>query len=228
MKSYRNILIIRTDRIGDVVLTTSILQPLRQCFPKSRISMLVSPVTFDLVNGHKDIDEVFVDDRADLHKGLAGFLRLIKEIKRKDFDVAIIFHTKKRTNALCYFAGIPRRIGYRNNKFGFLLTDSLTDQRHLGEKHETQYCLEVVQYLAGKKVLLGENKIMINSQAEQWAENLFKENKIDATRKIIAIHLGASDPAKCWPQENFIEVITQLQKKYPAVILLIGAQNTSN
>src|SRR3989338_7595383 len=101
---YRNILIIRTDRIGDVVLTTPVFKALRDAFPASRISILVAPATKDLVENNGMIDEVLVDDRYNAHKGLRGFLKIIRTLKNKKFDLVINCHTKKRTNLMCFLA----------------------------------------------------------------------------------------------------------------------------
>ena len=100
-KTFKNILIVRTDRIGDVVLTTPAIKAIRQAYPGSRISVLVTPATFDLVNGNPYVDEILVDDRQGRHKGLFGFLRLVREIRLKQFDLAVIFHTKRRYNLAC-------------------------------------------------------------------------------------------------------------------------------
>ena len=142
---FNNILIVRTDRIGDVVLTTPAIKALRETYPVSRISVLVSPATFDLVNGNPYLDEILVDDRCGRHKGLLGFNRLVSEIRLKQFDLAVIFHTKRRYNLACWLARIPYRLGYKNNKFGFLLSHPIKDVRPLGKKHEAEYCLDVLK-----------------------------------------------------------------------------------
>ena len=137
-KSFKNILIVRTDRIGDVVLTTPSIKALRQFYPGARISILVTPATFDLVNGNPYVDEVLLDDRNGRHQGLVGAWRLIREIDLKHFDLAIIYHTKRRYNWACYMAGIPCRLGYKNDKFGFLLSHPIQDPRPLGQRHEVR------------------------------------------------------------------------------------------
>ena len=76
MKSdYKNILIVRTDRIGDVALTIPSITALRQHYPSAKISILVAPLTRELVDGNSCLDEVIVDDREGEHKGF-GFLNL--------------------------------------------------------------------------------------------------------------------------------------------------------
>ena len=112
MKEFRNILIVRTDRMGDVVLTTPALKALREAHPKARISILVSAYTKAIVEGNPYVNEVLADDRKRTHRGWIGFWRLVSEVRKRKFDAAVIYHTKRRTNWLCFFAGIPYRLGY--------------------------------------------------------------------------------------------------------------------
>ena len=72
-RNYQNILIVRTDRIGDVVLTTPAIEALRRAYPKARISIMVNPLTRDLVDGNPYLNEVIIYDKKDRHKGFLGF-----------------------------------------------------------------------------------------------------------------------------------------------------------
>ena len=236
MTDFRNILIVRTDRIGDVILTTPSIKVLRQAYPSARISILIAPLTKELVAGNPDLDEIIVDDRRGVHRGITGFWRLALSLRRKKYDLAIVYHTKKRTNCLCRAAGIPRRAGYRDEKFGFLLTDPIPDQRHWGRKHEAQYCLDVLRHLgiSGNKTLdkstvdLAEDiYVPISADAWGWLEQFCREYHIRAEERLIAVHPGASDPAKRWPMEQFAELIEQLVKRYQARIILVGTAQTS-
>lgn len=221
---FNNILIIRTDRIGDVVLTTPAIKALRQAHPTARISILVTPATFDLVNGNPYVDEILLDDREGGHKGPFGFIRLVHEIRLKRFDLAIIFHTKRRYNLSCYIAGIPHRIGYKNNKFGFLLTQPIHDLRPLGEKHEAEYCMDVLKAIG----IVNEDLdifIPTNKEAEDWAVHWMQENNLKPNEFII-IHPDASDQAKCWPSVNFAKLMDRLVELYPLKIILIGSKQS--
>ncbi len=220
-KEFKNILIVRTDRIGDVVLTTPAIKALREGYPGARISILINPLTQDLVKGNPYLDEVLIDDREHQNKGL-GFFKLVKLLHQKKFDLAIIFHTKKRTNLLCFLSGIPHRVGYKNNKFGFLLTDPIEDSRHLGEKHEAEYCLDVLKHLGVKADTL-ELFVPLQEEAVAWLKNLEQTNCLAASDRLVIIHPGASDISKCWPQARFAEMIESLTKRYAVKIVLIGA-----
>jgi len=224
--NYKNILIVRTDRIGDVVLTTPSITALRQHYPNAKISILVTPLTRELVEGNSCLDEVIIDDRKGEHKGY-GFFKLIRLIRRKRFDAAIIYHTKRRTNLACFLAGIPIRIGYKNKKFGFLLSHPIVDTRRKGEKHEAQYCLDVLKELEIESTDLNIY-LPVSEESVVWAERFCKDYQIEKGDQLIAIHSGASDPSKQWSENHFAELIDSLIDHYSAKIVMIGSSKVSN
>ena len=221
---FNNILIVRTDRIGDVVLTTPAIKALRRANPGARISILVTPATYDLVNGNPYVDEIFVDDRQGQHKGLFGFWRLARELRLKQFDLAIIFHTKRRYNLACYMARMPYRLGFKNDKFGFLLTHPLKDIRPLGEHHEAEYCMDVLKAIGIENDDL-DIFVPVQKEAEGWMLQWMQENNLKPN-EFIVIHPGASDPAKCWPTANFAQLMDRLAERYALKIVLIGSPQT--
>ncbi|MBF0510784.1 MAG: glycosyltransferase family 9 protein [Candidatus Omnitrophica bacterium] len=221
-KNFRNILIVRTDRMGDVVLTTPAIKAIKKAFPMSCISVLVTPATYDLVDGNPYIDKILVDDRGGKHRTFIGFLRLICELYRLRFDLAIIFHTKRRYNLACWMAGIPHRLGFKNNKFGFLLNHPLRDERHLGIKHEAEYCLDVLKALGIEKRDLSVF-VPVQKAAQEWVGHWMQENGC-RSQEIIAIHPGASDPARWWSVDNFAQLMERLSSRYTLKIVLIGGE----
>ncbi len=222
MNEFKNILIVRTDRIGDVILTTPSITALRRAFPQTKITLLVSMLTRDLVEGMETLDEVLVDDRKGEHRGFPGFLKLVRTIRDRQFDLAVVYHTKKRTNLLCALSRIPRRIGYRNEKLGFLLTDRLIDHRAEGKLHEAEYCLNV---LAPLGIVSDDLELTVSFQpeAEQWAEQWVRSHVADRS-PLIALHPGASCPTKRWPVERFARLARMIREKHSAQLVLIGGK----
>ncbi len=227
-KNFANILIVRTDRMGDVVLTTPFIKALRKAYPAARISILVSPSTLDLVSGNPYLNETLVDDRNGRHKDLIGALKLARDIRCRNFDAVFILHTKRRTNVACFLAGVPVRIGYRNDKMGFLLTHPLKDTRHLGEKHEAEYCLDILRAcgIAVEEQGGADMLVPLRKDAEAWASQWLNEQGIQAG-EFIAVHPGASDPAKCWPAASFAQLINRLMERYDFKVVMMGGPETA-
>ncbi|MBI3601599.1 MAG: glycosyltransferase family 9 protein [Candidatus Omnitrophica bacterium] len=222
--SFYNILIVRTDRIGDVILTTPAIKALRKSYPMARISVLVAASTQDLVRGNPYLDEIWLDERSGRHKGWIGFLQLARDIRRPQFDAVFIFHTKRRYNLACFLAGVPVRIGYKNEKYGFLLTSGIKDIRFQGKRHEAEYCLDVLKTVGIEDADL-DFFVPTDKQAENWATHWLTSNGLSRD-EIIAVHAGASDPAKCWPSERFADLINSLHQRTNCKIVLIGSLQT--
>jgi len=221
-RDFKNILVIRTDRMGDVVLTTPAIAALRKAYPKARITIMVNPATKDIVEGNPFLDEVIVYDQFGKDKGFFGFWRFVFALRRHKFDLAINYHLKNRTNAMLFHAGIKPRIGFKNKKLNFFLTQ-YPDPRTNGMQHEAQYCLELLKYIG-----IEANDLTLyvggNPESEAWAEQLFRQENISGSKdKIIVIHPGASCISKRWPPQRFAEVIDELDRKYTVKIILIGS-----
>ena len=141
-------------------------------------------------------------------------------LKKKKFDLAVILHPTNRLHLVSFLAGIKRRIGY-DRKLGFLLTDKIKHSKQLGEKHEVEYSLDLVRYLG----IMPEDKNLfmpIKPASEVWVEELFKQEKIGQTDKLLAIHPGASCLSKVWPSERFADVADRLTQNYGFKVLIIS------
>ncbi len=221
-KIFKNILIVRTDRIGDVVLTTPAIQALREACPSAKISILVAPQTKSIVQGNPYLDQVIVYDFKGKDRGFFGFWRFTFKLMRMNFDLAINYHVKNRTNALLFFSGIPLRVGFKNKKLGFFLNKTILDTRVMGAKHESEYCLDLIKSLGmdiDKKYSIYAS---IDNESEKWTDKLLTEYNI-ADEKLVAIHPGASCISKRWPPILFSQVIDQIVLNYKIKVIVIGA-----
>lgn len=220
MFNAKNILIVRTDRMGDVVLTIPAIRALDKAFPSARISLWVDPSTMDLVEGLPFIDELIAEESA---SGCGSFFRHVAALRKKKFDLAIIYHTKKHTSMACCLAGIPRRLGYKNSKCGFLLTQPVVDERHLGTKHEAEYCMDLLKAIGvqGGSLAL---EVALHKDAEAWAERFFIDNKL-TERPVVAIHPSASCPTRFWPIDSYADLATRIVKQLKVPIIIVGKEN---
>ncbi|MBF0386811.1 MAG: glycosyltransferase family 9 protein [Candidatus Omnitrophica bacterium] len=218
---FRNILVVRTDRMGDMILTIPAIRALKQKYPRARLVVWVSPSTRGLVDGLAFIDEVIVQDP---RPGWAGYLRMIRFLRKCRFDLAVVFHTKQKTNLACFLAGIPMRLGYRNGKWGFFLSHPVKDERHLGIKHELDYCLDLLRAVgvekADPRLELGRDR-----SAEEWAERFTAE--LSGPGPLVALHPDASCPTRHWPVPSFAIVAARLASEMNARVVIVGGPTTS-
>lgn len=215
----KRILIARTDRIGDVVLSLPAIKAVRSEFPDAHIAVIVQPRIDDLLKGNPYIDEIIVYDKNKRHKGIFKNISFIKQLRAKKFDTALILHSTKRINLLCFLAGIPRRVGYTRGKADFLLTDRMKNTKKSGEKHEAEYSLDILRYL-GMNPVFSNPFIYVQDEDERKAEILIKGLGINKGARFVILHPGASCASKMWPLENFAKAGDMLVENLKMTVMI--------
>ncbi|MDD5116130.1 MAG: lipopolysaccharide heptosyltransferase II [Candidatus Omnitrophica bacterium] len=224
--SFRRILIVRTDRIGDVLLSTPVIKALRQKYPQAYISMLVSPYARDIVEGNPYLDEVIIYDKDGKHRSWVRSLKFAGYLRKKRFDLAVILHPANRVHILTFLAGIPRRLGY-DRKFGFLNNLKRAHTKQQGLMHEAEYNLDLLKEL-GVEGDARELFIPIRPESEKWVDEFFAACGIKKTDRLLAVNPGASCPSKIWPQDNFAHVAGILARRHNfKVLILSGPKDTT-
>ncbi|MEW6171029.1 MAG: lipopolysaccharide heptosyltransferase II, partial [Candidatus Omnitrophota bacterium] len=223
---FKRILVVRTDRIGDVILSTPVIKILRDSYPNAYIAMMVSPYAKDIVDGNPYLDEVIIYDKDKLHKSCLSSIKFALNLRKKHFSLALILHSTNRVNLITFFARIKERVGY-NRKLGFLLTRKLEDRKHLGSKHELEYNLDLVRFL-GIEPQEANLFMPINEDSERYVEELFNNQDIEKDNKLLVVHPGASCPSKIWPDTRFAQVADKLVEKYGFGVLIIGGPKDLN
>ncbi|MBI2645798.1 MAG: glycosyltransferase family 9 protein [Deltaproteobacteria bacterium] len=217
----KKILLVRSDRIGDVVLTTPMIKMVRDHFPQSHIAFLTGPQTQGIVQGNPFLDEVIIYDKYKSHQSVLKTILFARKLKKKRFDLAIIFNPSKRTHWITFLAGIPQRIGY-NRKGGWLLTHALEDKKGEGLKPESFYNEDLLSLLALAPRQSQDLHFPISQETENKIDRLLKTHQIDS--KFVVINVSAGCPSKKWPLQNFAKLSQLLYQKLNLKIILIGQQ----
>jgi len=217
----RRILIIRTDRIGDVMLSTPAIKAAREAYPDSYIGVMVRPYAKDIVEGNPYLDEVIVYDKYGAQKGFLSTLLFALRLRRKNFDTAVILHPTNRAHIIAFIAGIPRRIGF-GRRLPFLLTKAVEDKKFLGQKHELEYTLEVLKEIGARPA--GRDLYMPVGEREEKSVSLRLAGEgVKASDVLIGVHPDASCPSKRWPMERFASLInTFASDERFRVVLIYG------
>ncbi|MCX5712746.1 MAG: lipopolysaccharide heptosyltransferase II, partial [Candidatus Omnitrophica bacterium] len=223
---FKRILVVRTDRIGDVVLSTPVLKGLRENFPQAYIAMMVSPYAKDIVEGNPFVDEVITYDKDAKHKSWFESMKFSRNLKKRGFDLALILHPINRAHLITYFSGIKKRVGF-DRKFGFLLTDRIKHAKQEGQKHELEYNLDFLRYLGiepqDKKLFMP-----IKPESEAWVKQMFEKEGINSSDKLLAVHAAASCPSKVWPAERFARVADKLAASRGLKVIIVSGPKDIN
>jgi heptosyltransferase-2 len=219
MNKPKRILIIRTDRLGDVILSTPVIKNLRKKYPNGYIAFICRPYTKEILEQNPYLDELIVYDKYGADKSFLSTLKFALSLRKKKFDLALILHPTNRSHLIAFLAGIPKRIGW-DKKLSFLLTDKLVYTKDQGRKHELEYNLDLLRYLG----ILAEDKeiyIPIKKDCQQNVDNILEKKGVEKKDKLIVIHPSASCPSKRWPKDNFIKLVKILKEEKDIKIAVI-------
>lgn len=215
------LLVTRTDRIGDLVLTTPLFKALREKFPQARIAALVFLEHREIVENNPYVDEVILYDKKGNEKGLWGQLRFSQMLRSKQFDAVIHAHGTNRMHLAAWFAGISRRIGY-TRRAAWTLTHPYRYNKKEGQKQEAEYLFELLEPLGVIPPKEIETFFPVTERAVRSLENLLLFHKVPPGLPWIVLNPSASDVTKMWPAERFAALVTQIGTDRPFVFFAIG------
>lgn len=207
--------------MGDVLLSTPVLSGLRARFPDSRMTMLVSPYAREVVDGHPALDEVLVDDEGERHRGLAGFIRLVRTIRQQRFDAIVILHPTLRLALLGLLAGIPVRVGSGYRAYGLLFNRRVYEHRKDARRHEVEYNLRVAAALGVADVPIPPT-IVIPDAARQAIARWLDAGGIGPDEPFVVLHPGSGGSARSWPASSFAALGSRLIDEGGVRVVLTG------
>lgn len=223
MKPPERILITRTDRIGDLVLSTPVFAALRKKFPKAWIACLTFLENQDIVKGNPHLDEVILYDKKGSQRGLLGNLFFAAGLARKKFDTVIHLHATSRMHLVSWLAGIPVRIGWRR-KYAWTLTHATPDEKKEGKKHEAEYNFDLLKELEISLPETLETSFPLEAKARQSLTELLKHEAIPQDRPWVVLAPGASCPSKIWPAQRFGALADKIADSHEVTFLGIGSR----
>ncbi|MGP1585518.1 MAG: glycosyltransferase family 9 protein [Schwartzia sp. (in: firmicutes)] len=187
--------------IGDLMLVTPVLRTLRTNYPAARLTLLADKKLADLVAYNPHVDEcLFLDKKGGDNHPLA-FLRFIRRVRKKRFDLVVNLHRNERASALAAFSGGTRIVGYAKPGFSLFFDEVLPNQKAV--MHQIHSHFEVLTKAAGvEKIDDGGLEMVLPPGAEEEAARLFRAH-FSPEDRVIALNIGASWETKRWLDSYF-------------------------
>jgi len=220
--SIRKILIRSVNWVGDAVMTTPAINVIREHFPDAEITILSNNLVSQLFLLHPGIDNIITFDRHGKHKGITGRLRLAAELRKQQFDMAIIFPNSFDSALVPWLAGIQNRIGLCSDGRTLLLNGHYQTVKGANGEHEVDYYLNLLEHfgITGTRTPL---HLTISEKEEKNAAALLAGQGILPGDFVLGINPGASyGSAKRWYPDRFAEVARRLAADWSAKIIIFG------
>ena len=223
-----NVLVVKLDRIGDMVMTTPIFRALKKGWPNAQISVLVNPVNKSAINNNPFIDSIYVYDKEKKHKSLNSKIHFFRSIREKEFDLVIdpYLDYELKTSFITRFVGSKFRLGFEfagkeifyNIRYPARAFPVFTEKKHI-----VDYYLDLISSL-GIKADRKQPEIFLTSGEKENARQRLKSKGLKPEDKVIGIHPGAHYESQRWPIEKFAAVSDYLITRYDARIILFAGR----
>lgn len=225
MINPKNILIVRTDRIGDVVLTLPLAGIVKKYYTDCKVTFMVRKYTSDIVAAHPHIDEVIVLSEDD-NRILLG--KNVSLLKNRKFDTVIVVHPTFKIALIVLLSKIKTRIGTGYRWYSFLFNKKVFEHRKNAEKHELEYNVSLLNEI-GISEQLNQNEIdfgiQVNDESLSLVKSKLMDSWIDVDKPIVIVHPGSGGSAVDLPVEKMKIIVTKLCENENTNVLITGDEN---
>ena len=216
-----DLLLVRMDRIGDLVLNLPVDQS-PQLEGRAPHWLISSGLGFicDLAEPQRNYTEVT------LRFSWRGLLRLVKWLKQHSPNQAIVFHAPWWVPLALFLARVPKRTGRLSQWYSFIFyNQGLRQKRSLAEKHETQYNLELLEHGLTQasdqeqkpRKREGVDSLPSLELSHPHLKDVLKEKGLK-DRDYVVIHPGMGGSALNWPGKSYLRAIDKILPQREVVI----------
>ena len=235
-RTARNVLAVRLDGMGDVLMTTPALRALHEAVPGRRITLLASPAGSRVARALPFVADVVTfaapwmkhahDDAA-----AARTTALADELRARQFDAAVVFtvFTQSALPAalLLLMAGVPLRAAHARENPYALLTDWIAESdldARAGVRHEVRRQLDLVAAL-GAHAMDERLQFPVEPAARARIARLLAATGVDPDRPFLVMHPGATAASRRYPATSYGASAAALVRAGWPVVVTGGADD---
>ena len=222
-RDFRNILVVKIAGMGDTVLMLPALKALREAYPRSKISALVTPLSKGILVNQPVLDDVIIYDISEQGKGVMGLANIILGLRRREFDLVIDFDQPFYLSSIfSYSTGASTRVGYSNLPArGRLLTRKVVLD---DKKHACDSFADLVRSLGVNFSIEDLEQVWVPEADSRYVRNWLEKVEILEDDFVVGIHPGSGGNmvSRRWRMERFAELADKLSEVYEAKVVITG------
>ncbi len=214
LESVKSVLIVRPDRLGDVVLSLPVYESLKLSLPGVRVTALIDKSNAGLLANNPHIDEVLLWNRQ-------RPLETLRRLQRTKFDLA--FTLNKSFSATASFftlvSGAACRVGYKHRQNAWMHEIQVAIEKE--PRHEIENNLELLKAASLRKIAQNPELVFNKKEFEKINALLDAKNR-HPDRPLVLIKPGTRVPEWGWRLDKFQAVIEHLLKTEAAEVFLVS------
>jgi lipopolysaccharide heptosyltransferase II len=222
----RRILILRLERIGDLLMVLGALRLARTLWPDAEIDLVVGSWNHGIARLIPDVTRVHTLDAPWLARGAkaASWPELLKAARawRGRYDLLINLEPDIRSNLLAWWSGAPRRVGYWTGGGGAFLTDSW---EYDPNAHVAVNAARLIERAAGRtSASAPEGAAPVTLRLPEAARSRAEVVLGGAARPIVGVHASGGRESKQWHLDRFAAAARALVDQHGGTIVLTGSR----
>ncbi len=220
----KRILLVRTDRVGDVVYITPMIREIRKTFPDAFIAVLTQPHTGKLMLNNPNLNAAITDD---LRK--ETFWKVVKELRKYRFTDGLLMMPTERAAYQMFLAGIKNRVGVGHKLYEIITgMQSVSRNKYIPLRHEADYCMDLARFI-GVKTGNIIPEIFLSEEERNQGGDILIDLGINEEDKKIFIHSGSLQSAPNWSEGKYLSLIGKLlgELKSKNIRILLTAREMS-
>ncbi len=224
MNNPKNLLLIRTDRIGDVILSLPLAGIIKKHYPECKVTFLLREYTKDLALSNPFIDEIIVLKESN---GEVDFKYNLSLLKEKRFDTCITVYPTLQIAWLIFRTGIKNRIGTGYRWYSFLFNKKVFEHRKYADKHELEYNVNLLREIGIDETITKDNVhffIEVDKSVDEKVNRFLIDIRTDSKKSVVIVHPGSGGSAVDLPVEKFKQLV-ELLVKSNIQVLITGSEN---
>lgn len=210
------IIISRTDKIGDLILSIPSFFMAKKMYPEAEIILLVRNYNYEIVKNLPFVDRVYkIDDFRQEE--------LLEKIKYFNADIFVALYNDSYISKLAKASGAKKRIG-PISKFSsfFAFNQGVYQKRSKSIKNEADYNLDLIRKIDTEKFDKNfeiETKIYLENSHREVAKRFFAENNIGEKTLVVNPFMGGS--AKNITDEEYVSLLQKIYDRVEELNIII-------
>jgi heptosyltransferase-3 len=221
-----HVLIVRTDHLGDMLLTLPVADAIKAAHPEWRVSVLASAANAEAARHHPHVDHVAVDPLEAKGSGLRGVPALARQVRHLACDAAVVAHPTPRLALAVALAGVPVRIGTAYRAYSLLFNRRVRQhRRHPPWRHESRYNIELLQPLGITSTTAAQLHWQVGAEETAAIDALRRDRGL--VEPFVVLHPGNGKSAMNWAPRQYGDLGRRLVSRGARVAVTGGTDEAA-
>lgn len=205
----KKICVVRTDKIGDMVLTLPLLRAIKEYYPEKETILIAKKLNKPIIENNPSIDRIYY---------LEDYLNIGEIFREAQIKVAFFPRPNFSEPFSAFKSGVSLRIGIASRWYSFLFNFKIKHHRSSGEKNEAEYNVEMLNNLLETNYETKLCDINIADATMKKLEIKLSSKRINLENEFIIFHPGSGGSSLDWEIDNFADLASRMSQEGKTIV----------